>query len=129
MCYTLILILNKIIQTLFIMVLVFLTYPATKNIVIKNLKNELEAFHSKYIQNNYHLDIANLNSLDKLNEAIVYIKSEPEFFDRIPGEDILTTTWYLSFLNKYDLQRKRILSIIGITMSIELGIKIGLSYL
>lgn len=129
MCYTLILILNKIIQTLFIMILVFLTYPATKNIVKKNLKIELEAFHSKYIQNNYHLDIANLNSLDKLNEAIVYIKSEPDFFDRIPGEDILTTTWYLSFLNKYDLQRKRILSIIGITMSIELGIKIGLSFL
>lgn len=127
--YTVFIILLTIIRVLFTSIFVFITYKPTKEIIIKNLKKELRDFHCEHLQNNYHLDICNLNSFDKLNEAMVLIKSEPEFFDRIPGEDIMSTNIAISVLNNYRSFQNRILFIIGLTMAIELGIKVGVSLL
>lgn len=127
--YTVLLILTKIVQMIFVVLFAFLTYKPTKEIIIKNIKQELSDFHSEYLQNNYHLELANINSLDKINEAMEQIKAEPEFFDRIPEGEILATKMFMSILNKYSFYQKSVLYLIGLTMSIELGISVGVSLL
>ena len=124
--YNIIILLMRMVQSLLAIIFVFLTYRPTKEIVKRQLKIEIDKFHSDYLAHNYHLKLANINNIESIDKAINYIKSSPEYFDRIPDADIICAKMFLSFSRKYDYYQKRILYFIGLSMTIELAIMTGL---
>ena len=125
--YNIVIALIYIIQIALIILFACMTYTPTKDIIIKNLEKELQDFHSKHLQNNYHLELINLNSLESIDRAMLEIKAEPDFYGRIPDEEIIFINMVLKWLRNYRLYQKRIFHLILFTVFVIESIKFGMS--
>ena len=124
--YNIVIALLCVIQVALVIVYEFMKYEPTKAIMIKNIEKDLQDFHYKYLQNNYHLELANLNDLESIDRAMLQIKAEPDFYSKIPDEDIMATNILLNFLRNYDLYQKRIFHLIWFIVFVIVSIKFGM---
>lgn len=127
--YNIVIALIYIIVNILGILLVFLTYKPTKAIVIKNIEKELKSFHCKYLQNNYRLEVANLNGFESIDKAILEIEDEPDLYSEIPSEDIFFTSCFLNWLRNYSLYQKRVFYLICFGIFVISAIKCALNFI